>query len=135
MSDAVPVDEIDSARLALAAFDGLPVHAAVIDPDGRIALTNAGWDEFGDLNGAPGEPWVERNYLDECDRAAGEGVEDAAIVANALRGVLRGRLQRRVFVYNCDSPDERRVFRMAIGAVHFQDAIYAVIVHDNVTPQ
>lgn len=122
-------------ELAMAAFDAMPLNAAVLDAEGEIMLTNAAWDQFGDFNGAPDEPWIQRNYLHECDRAAGEGDEDAAVVANGIRSVLDGFSSRRKFVYNCDSPDEARLFRMTVGALRHADQRFAVVVHNNVTPR
>ena len=123
------------AELARAALDVLDASVVVIDRSGQIVLANDTWRTFGEQNGAGPVVWTERNYLDECIRAAGDGEEDAAVVLAALRQVLDGRVTSRRYVYDCSSPDQERFYGVTITGLAFRDAPHAVVSHENVTNQ
>ncbi|MDG2026097.1 MAG: hypothetical protein P8J50_03245 [Acidimicrobiales bacterium] len=71
--------------------------------------------------------------------ASAEAVIELAMAAfDAMplhAAVLDGFSSRRTFVYNCDSPDEARLFRMTVGALRHAGQRFAVVVHNNVTPR
>lgn len=129
MIDHTPTD------LARAALDVLDASVVVIDRSGRIVLANETWRTFGERNGAEAVVWTERNYLDECIRAAGDGEEDAAVVLAALRQVLDGRVRSRRHVYDCSSPDQERFYGVTITSLEFRNEPHAVVTHENVTIQ
>ena len=92
----VMVDHTPS-ELARAALDVLDASVVVIDRSGQIVFANDTWRTFGERNGAEAVVWTERNYLDECIRAAGDGEEEAAVVrgtssALASRAARHGRV-------------------------------------------
>ncbi len=96
------------------AFEALPAHAAILDPEGVILAVNRAWLTFAEANGpvsldaiGPGA-----NYLAECRRAARADEGEAAAVLAGLEALQRGQIPRFALEYPCDSPTERRWFAM-----------------------
>src|ERR1700674_5230274 len=75
-----------AAETQAAILNALPAHVALIDPDGVIVTVNESWRRFAMANGLQGpDSGVGRNYLDVCERARGDGSEEAQAAAIGIR--------------------------------------------------
>ncbi|HZX31431.1 MAG TPA: PAS domain-containing protein [Rhodocyclaceae bacterium] len=111
-----------------AILNSLPSHVAILDPDGVIIEVNTPWKRFARDNGMP-EPWtgIGTNYLAVC-RNEGQASE----MARGIEAVLQGRRPRYEEDYRCDSPDQKRWFRMRVTPL--EDGRGRVVVsHDDIT--
>lgn len=126
----------DSESLLRRTLDALSAHLAVIDADGRIALTNRAYREFAASNSGSLERVAEgANYLQTCHDASLRGSLDGEVFEQGLRAVLDGTKPMFAHEYACHSPGEQRWFvgtatpvKRAGGA-----PAWAVIAHENVT--
>lgn len=123
-------------------FDALPAHVAVLDGRGVIRLTNLTWNRFAAANGYAGDGYgLGLSYLEICDRAQGEGAEDAMPIAAGLRALLAGeREQLRHAYYPCHAPGQQRWFslearRSGEGAVVMHLDVSAVCVEAQLARQ
>jgi two-component system CheB/CheR fusion protein len=88
-------------------------HVAVLDRDGRIVATNAGWDRFWvDNGGADHHRWVGSDYLATLRRDP-----DAAAALQALTDVLSGRSPSADLDYPCHTATQERWFWMNVTAL------------------
>ncbi len=117
-----------------AILDALPAHLALVDAEGVVRVVNAAWKAFGEANQSqdPGHG-VGTSYLAVSRDAAGLGAESAAEVASGLEAVLRGEIASFALEYPCDSPTERRWFRVMITPVRDERIRGAVVMHLDVT--
>jgi PAS domain S-box-containing protein len=100
-----------SQRFALSTLEAIPASLAVLDETGTIISTNQSWEQFAQTNGAvPSSVFSGINYLEVCDKAAGEGSEEAHHFAEGIRTVMRGESSRFSIEYPCHAPDEQRWF-------------------------
>jgi PAS domain S-box-containing protein len=100
-----------SQRFALSTLEAIPASLAVLDETGTIISTNQSWEQFAQTNGAvPSSVSAGINYLEVCDKAAGEGSEERHHFAEGIRTVMRGESSRFSIEYPCHAPDEQRWF-------------------------
>ncbi len=100
-----------SQRFALSTLEAIPASLAVLDETGTIISTNQSWEQFAQTNGAlPSSVSAGINYLKVCDKAAGQGSEEAHRFAEGIRRVMRGESPRFHMEYPCHGPDEQRWF-------------------------
>lgn len=129
--------EAEQRRLAdvqRSILDALPAHVALVDERGGIVAVNEAWRRFGSANALTSEgSGVGANYLEVCDRAAGEGSAEAAAAAGGLRAVLRGELPFFSIEYPCHAPDARRWFRLMVTPLRAGVPGGAVVMHVDVT--
>ena len=98
-----------------AVLDALPAHLALLDASGRILAVNRAWSGFAQENaGDESRCGPGACYLEVCDRAARDGAEHAAAVAEGVRRVLAGELPVYTLEYPCDSPSESRWFQLKV---------------------
>src|SRR5205085_11891524 len=72
-------------------------------------------------------------YLLVCDRATGDGAEEASLVAGGIRDVIAGRRRDFYLEYPCHSPTEPRWFSVRISRFEIDGAVRTVVTHDNIT--
>ena len=119
-----------------AVLDSLSEHVAVLDTEGRIAVTNRGWEEFAAGNGGcPEAVGRGANYLRVCEKAAEEGSQDATRVAEAIRRVTAGQDGNVTWEYPCHSPAESRWFRCRVNSFSVDGRRYVVVAHENITAE
>lgn len=105
---------------AQAVLDAIPASAVVIDRGGRIQLVNGRWLQFCvDEGGHPESVAPSRDYLGVC----------APEIADRIRDVLHGDLDRFEVEYPCHGPDIERWFRMVVTPLDGG----ALIVHVDIT--
>ncbi|MBI5900529.1 MAG: response regulator [Rhodocyclales bacterium] len=124
----------DSKRFTHATIDALSTHIAVLEDTGVILLANRAWREFAEQNGLSAAQ-VDKgvNYLDICDRAAAQGVADAAMAAGLIRELVAGRREEGVFEYPCHSPGEQRWFLFRATCFETAGLRCVVVSHVNIT--
>jgi hypothetical protein len=116
-------------------LDELPEHTAIVDSSGVIVAVNKAWKRFAEDNGADRSKVSQgANYLDVCERAAGEQSQYAQSFGEGLRSVLSGREERFAMEYPCHSPTERRWFVGRVERFGDGDSPMALVAHENVTP-
>jgi PAS domain S-box-containing protein len=125
--------------LVRAVSDSVLDHMAVLDTRGTVVSVNAQWRDFALANGctpgvADATTGVGASYLEVCDKAAAEGVEDAAKAAEGIRSVLEGRAAKFQLGYACHRPDDPRWFVMSVSPLRTEGG-GAVVVHADVTQQ
>lgn len=118
-------------RYAIAAFDALTAHIAILNRDGVIQAVNQAWIRFAEANDAA--DFVGTNYLLVCDGAQGEDQPDAAQIAAGIRAVLAGTQEAFELEYPCHSPTEDRYFLARVTCFAQDGAQYAVVAHENIT--
>jgi hypothetical protein len=115
-------------------LDELPEHTAIVDNSGAIVAVNKAWKRFAKDNGAEMSKVSEgANYLDVCERAAGEQSPYAQSFGEGLRSVLSDREERFAMEYPCHSPTERRWFVGRVERFADDDSSMALVAHENVT--
>ncbi len=120
-----------------AVLDSLAEHIAVIDERGIILAVNQAWRRFARENGgteAAVNP-LGSNYLEVCQQAAMRGGADGASEAcEGMRAVLERRCSHFEMEYPCDSPTEKRWFRVSVTLM--QGALRRVVVsHKNISQE
>ncbi|MEQ8319258.1 MAG: response regulator [Rhodospirillales bacterium] len=118
-------------RLRKAVLDGVAANICVLNPEGRILLVNDGWQSFAEENGLQAvRAWNDLNYLDVCDAAP---EPEAVDLANAIRRIIAGDLDRFAQEYACHSPGSRKWFRAMVSPVHLDEGIGAIVMHVDIT--
>jgi PAS domain S-box-containing protein len=112
-----------------ATLDSLTSHVAVLDEDGTVLLTNAGWERFAAENG--GGPTVGSDYLGVCDAATDDS--HAAEAARGIRAILAGEILQAEVEYPCHAVDEQRWFRLRAVRHRALGPVRVVVQHDDIT--
>ncbi len=124
-------------ELARGLLDALDAPTCAVDSASHLVAVNRAWRDFGVRNeGVDDLSGVGVSYLDVCDAAAaqgGAGGAVSAIVAQGIRHVLAGSLERFQHDYSCHSPTENRWFNVRVTPVVINDERGAVITHHNIT--
>ena len=101
----------EARRFAESTLEAVPASLAVLDATGRILSTNQAWTAFATANGGTiNVGGVGSNYLEVCDAAAKEGVEEAARFVAGIREVMSGASPGFNMEYACHSPTQQRWF-------------------------
>ncbi|MBC7932540.1 MAG: PAS domain S-box protein [Rubrivivax sp.] len=121
-------------RFAYATLDALSEHVAVLDERGTVVAVNRAWREFAGANSPSLEGLSEgANYFAACERATGEGAEDAARFAAGLRAVIHRELDEFSLEYPCHSRTEQRWFIARATRFELDGEVRAVVTHANIT--
>jgi hypothetical protein len=131
--EALMAREGDIERDELHVLSSFASHIAVLRSDGVIEHVNEAWESYGRANGADGaKSGVGMNYLAECERAFGRGVEEAGSIAEGIRRVLEGASREFTCEYECTGPKRRRWFSMSVTPMHgVRDR--ALVAHTDIT--
>ncbi|MFH1985014.1 MAG: LuxR C-terminal-related transcriptional regulator [Pseudomonadota bacterium] len=123
-----------SDPIAQTVLNSMSAHIAILDENGVILETNRAWRSFATTNGMQShQDAIGVNYLEICDRTAGDAAEDAHAVAQGIRDVISGRMEAFLYDYPCHGPTGKhwyylRVIRMAGSA-----PMRLVISHEDIT--
>jgi diguanylate cyclase (GGDEF)-like protein/PAS domain S-box-containing protein len=119
-----------------AILDALPAHIALLDAQGRIVSVNQQWRRFAFAHAiqSPGYG-VGVNYVDVCDRASGAGLSHARQIAQGIRSVLDGSIERFSIEYPCSSPTEERWFLLTVVPLTDSRSSGVIVMHVDVTLQ
>lgn len=122
------------AETQIAILNALPAHVALVDAQGVIVSVNESWRRFAAANVLQSPSFgLGQNYLEICERAAGNCSEEAVIAADGLRRVLRGEAREFALEYPCHAPDEQRWFRLMVTPLHEDRRVGAVVMHLDTT--
>lgn len=119
------------SRYAIAAFDALSAHVAILDQHGTVEAVNRAWANFARENG--GASGLGENYLDVCAHSDGPDRADALQVMAGIRDVLQGRADAFALEYPCHSPTEQRYFMARVTRFEQDGEVHAVVAHENIT--
>ncbi len=123
-----------SNELLQTIFNSLSAHIAVLDENGNILDTNAAWKQFSLANGLPeGFDFRRMNYLNVCETATGEDLEDARAIARGIRAVMNGEINEFLHDYPCHSPDGPRWFYMRVVLMHKNGPKRVIVSHEDIT--
>jgi PAS domain S-box-containing protein len=126
-------EALEAARIFWqATLESLPAHVAVIAADGEIIAVNEAWSEFARAQGGVGVG-VGANYLDVCDAGSAAGDADAALVAAALRAILRGDEVSFGAEYRCTTPQEELSFALRASRFRGPGPDRVVVQHLDIT--
>ncbi len=117
-------------------INSLPAQIAMLDPEGNVVDINDRWREFGRLGDNPDPSFgVGTNYIALCEAATDECAFDAMRVAQGLRGVLSGKVDRFELEYPCHAPDRPQWFRVVFNRLASGDgeSTGAVAMHVDIT--
>jgi len=116
-------------------LDSIPEHISVLDAQGFIVNVNDPWKRFAEANGAPelAAGSVGLNYRDICRTAADRPNSEQAEAAWAgIEAVLTKRMTHFTLDYPCDSPDQKRWFRMTVNPL-LPPSEGAIVAHQDIT--
>jgi two-component system, chemotaxis family, CheB/CheR fusion protein len=123
------------AAITQSVLDAMDANVAILDRDGRIVHVNKNWREFATENGGiGGNRDLGASYFDVCSSARGIYGPGATACLEGLRKVLRGELTQFSHDYPCDSPMEKRWYRMHAVPLHSPEPGVAVA-HFDITAQ
>ncbi len=123
-----------SNELLQTIFNSLSAHIAVLDENGTILETNAAWKHFSVANGLPENvDFRQINYLDVCETASEENLEDAQAVARGIRAVMDGEIGEFLHDYPCHSPEGPRWFYMRVVLMHKSGPKRVIVSHEDIT--
>lgn len=121
-----------------AILDAVAAEIAVLDHNGIILAVNAAWRKFAIVNGL--EPGVQApctdvgtNYFGVCGAIPDAPAEDELEASLGIRSVIAGRLLSFSLEYPCDSPQEKRWFRMTCLPFGPKDHSGVVITHTDIS--
>ncbi|CAM3240042.1 histidine kinase [Deinococcus saxicola] len=126
------LSESPPERFAVAAFDALLAHIAIVDAEGVIVAVNHAWIAFARGNGGAGND-VGLNYLSICDGAQGQDGQDARATAQGIRAVMAGEQQVYELEYPCHTPTEQRYYVARVTRFSQDGAHYALVAHEDIT--
>ena len=127
--------ELRSARRFLQSVqDALSAHLAILDDEGTIVQVNSTWRDFGIQNGLKhSDHCIGMNYLNVCDSAQGVHAEEASLVANAIRELLKGGNDEIRVEYPCHAPGQQRWFTARITSFENNDRMWIAVAHMEIT--
>jgi PAS domain S-box-containing protein len=116
-------------------LNALNSHIAVVDKSGQIIAVNEAWNRFAINNGGiVTRTSVGSNYFQECERAAKEGIESAALVLTAMKNILNKNDKDFYIEYPCHSPTEQNWFSTTITRFETNEE-QIVVAHSNISEQ
>ncbi len=122
-------------KLQMATMDSLSAHICVVDHLGRLVSTNKQWNTFCTKNSISDDSrGKESNYLDVCDLASKNGVQEAQKIATGLREIIRGEKDEFSLEYACHSPTENFWYMCRMSVLLDSSPRKVVVAHENITP-
>ena len=121
---------IQRNSLARQTLDTLPLNIAVLDDDGTILFTNAGWNEFYGVGPSEYDDFVGVNYFDS---VATETDEYASKALVGLQAVIDGERDVFTLEYPCHTPDQKQWFTMRAVPLPDHDEASVVVAHLDIT--
>jgi len=124
----------ESEQFLKSALDGLSANITILDENGNILLVNKSWRWFALSNSLdPDRASEGQNYLRVCDKAVGDGSEEAISFAEGIREVISGQKEFFILEYPCDSPDEKRWFAGRVTPFPGDIPRRVVVAHEDIT--
>jgi PAS domain S-box-containing protein len=125
---------LEAEQFSRSTLNGLNDHIAIVDETGIILAVNEAWRDFAAENGGMTNGVNEgANYLEACDNATHEGIEQSRAVADAIRKILKGKQTHFELEYPCHSADGERWFTVSINRFPGDGSPRVIIAHHNIT--
>ncbi len=123
-----------SGRFIQSVLDALSAHISILDENGVIIAVNNAWRHFADENELiTSEYGLGTNYLQVCDEASGQNAQEASVVAQGIRDVIKYKQQDFVIEYPCHSYTEHRWFVLHVTRFDWGGKPHIIVAHQNVT--
>lgn len=124
----------ESERLARATVDALSANVAILDEAGTILAVNRAWRTCAGRKGS-GMPHLCEggNYLTACDDAGDGKDDDARIIAQGIRDVIRQAVEEFVHEYRCRETIDERWFVLRVTRFSGEGPVRVVVAHEHVT--
>lgn len=121
-----------SSRYARSVLDSMSASVVVLDSEGKIVDANESWREYARVNGAVDtNGFLGVNYLLVTERATGDYQPYAEAALQAIASVRKGRQKSSSHIYPCQTPIDKRWFKMRVDALEQTDGL--VVSHQDVT--
>lgn len=127
----MPRRSTSPVRYAVAAFDALSAHVAILDQRGTVLAVNRAWEVFAQHNGGSND--LGTNYLELCRQVQGPDQADALAVATGIQQVMQGEIESFEWEYPCHSPTEQRFFVARVTRFVQDGQTYVLVAHENIT--
>ncbi|WP_412030415.1 sensor histidine kinase [Deinococcus yunweiensis] len=127
----MPRRSTSPVRYAVAAFDALSAHVAILDERGVVLAVNRAWEVFAQNNGGSSE--LGTNYLELCRQVQGPDQTDALSIADGIMQVIRAEIDTFEWEYPCHSPTEQRFFVARVTRFVQDGQTYVLVAHENIT--
>jgi hypothetical protein len=103
-------------------IDSLEEQISVINESGDIIFINEAWINFWKIN-YNNDPidWLNKNYLNVCDRSASCGDRYGKEAADGIRLVINGNIETFFFEYPCQLGSVEEWFMMRIAHTNYQN--------------
>ncbi len=125
---------LESERFSRDVVDALPQNIAILDEDGTIIAVNKAWRDFAAAHSSQPEHLCEGvNYLQACDRATGQGAQEAEAYSQGIRAVMNGSLIEFSLEYPCHTPDRQGWYNGRVSRFSGEGPVRIVIAHENIT--
>jgi len=125
---------VELQAFSQATIDALSAHLCVLDEKGVIISINQAWRAFAEANPpTPAGHFLGANYLSSCDNARGKDSEEAVAMAQGIRSVMDGSLERFQIEYPCHAPQEERWFVAQVTRFYQNGVVRIAIAHENIT--
>lgn len=123
----------ESQMFARAIIDSVTAHICVINKKGIIQTINKAWSDFAKENGSNNEySPIGKNYLSICDSASGLWSNEAKVMADGIRSVIKGKMEDFTLEYPCHTPKQKFWFSTRVTRFH-DDSGNIVIAHEIIT--
>jgi diguanylate cyclase (GGDEF)-like protein/PAS domain S-box-containing protein len=134
---AVEKELLASELFAKATLDAASSHICVLDKAGMILAVNQAWRDFYDANSPDPTQLnpscsVGANYLEICDCASGPGSDEAGLMGDDIRKVIKGEADEFTVEYPCHSATEKRWFIARVTRFHGGSG-NVVVAHENIS--
>ncbi|MBS1669216.1 MAG: PAS domain S-box protein [Bacteroidetes bacterium] len=112
----------------------LPASIALLDNNGVILDVNQSWNRFADENAYTGPNYpIGDSYVKIAENSFGEDKANSKLVASGINAVLHNKANQFVYEYPCDSPTEKKWFRMIVTPIHGKTFLGAVVMHIDIS--
>ena len=119
-----------------AILNALPANVVLLDPNGVVISVNAAWRRLAESNLLQNSGYgVGLDYLALCDGAWGAEAASAHAVAQGIRNVLSGALERFSHEYSCLTPGGRVWFFLTVTPLDETPLHGVVVMHMDITAE
>ncbi|MCW3120375.1 MAG: domain S-box protein [Chitinophagaceae bacterium] len=128
-------NEIQSASARQSAIlNSLQSNIALLDENGKIIEVNKAWKNFENYNDlCNGNFLVDDNYIEIAESDTGHEEQNGKLIAQAIRDITSGELEKFSIEYSCHSLIQKVWFRADIIPLYPGRRGGVVIAHTNIT--
>ena len=127
-------DDGFSDPIAQTVLNSMSAHIAILDENGVIIETNRAWRAFAAASGMTSHhDGIGTNYLDICDRSAGDEAADAQAVSRGIRDLISGRKDAFLYDYPCHSLTQKHWYYLRAIRMTGVTPVRVVVSHEDIT--